>query len=511
MGAMPDLGRYAPWLTAAASLAIGLVIIRPFADAPVGFDTQATVLYFERIVTGTRLEQALTTTPKPLLTLVYGPIHAATGDWRPIVWLTMLVHAGAAGLATVVWMRAGGMSAGIAGGLVVAGSPLLIEDAAFGNGVPWALFGWLLAALLLTGTRPRPVAAGAVLALAALARLETLVLVAGFALALGWLRWGAWPFRGPRPSPPPRTWLTLAIPLLALPAMLVHDWLLTGDPLFWLAVSQRYSDAIRASRDVLDPLERTTWFIRRYLALWPVLPFAIIGLVELVRARRWGELTGLAALGAGIATFLVLLAARGIYAPHRYAIPVDLAVLFAAAVGFGRSADAVARWAGRSVPGRSAVARGTVFAAFASIAVGGAAFGRAGPFDPGIVGGIGDLRVVNENGARIAAHVRAAGAQPSPLAGPRLLVPIPILPRTAVDLDLPLTDVGGLSLSALDPAASPLRHGQVVAHDLRGDVPRGAYAVLETDAPVRIGDVTLEPRLIDGAAGLWVFAVTDAP
>ena len=511
MGVMPDLGRYAPWLTAAASLAIGLVIIRPFVDAPVGFDTQATVLYFERIVTGTRLEQALTTTPKPLLTLVYGPIHSATGDWRPIVWLTMLVHAGAAGLAAVVWMRAVGLSAGIAGGLVVAGFPLLIEDAAFGNGVPWALFGWLLATLLMAGGRPRPVAAGVVLALAALARLETLVLVAGFAVALGWLRWGPWPLPGPRPSPPPRTLLTLAIPLLALPAMLVHDWLLTGDPLFWLAVSQRYSDAIRATRDVLDPLERTTWFIRRYLGLWPVLPFAIIGLVELVRTRRWGELIGLAVMGAGIAAFLVLLAARGTYAPHRYAIPVDLAVLFAAAVGFGRSADAVARLAVRRVPGRPAVARGAVLAAVVSVAVGGAAIGRAGPFDPGIVDGIGDLRVVNENGARIAAHVRAADALPPPVAGPRLLVPIPILPRTAVDLDLPLTDIGGLSVRALDLAGASFRTGQFVAHDLRGDVPRGAYALLETDVPVRIGDVILEPRLIDGAAGLWVFAVTDAP
>ncbi|HEU0236227.1 MAG TPA: hypothetical protein VFR14_07270 [Candidatus Limnocylindrales bacterium] len=503
---MPAPGRIGAAIVAATSLLIGLVVIRPFADAPVGFDTQATVLYFERIVAGTRLEQALTTTPKPMLTFVYGSLHAVTGDWRPIIWLTMIVHAGAAWLATVVLTRSAGLAAGIAAGLVVAGTPLLIEDTAFGNGVPWALFGWLLAALLLSGEQPRPAVAGVVLALAALARLETLVLVAGVALALGWLRWGPWPLPGPRPTVHPRTWLALAIPLLALPAMLVHDWLLTGDPLFWLAVSQRYSDAIRASRDVLDPLERTTWFVRRYLALWPVLPFAVVGLVELVRTRRWGALTGLAVMGAGIAAFLVLLAARGIYAPHRYAIPVDLAVLFVAAVGFGRLVDlAAARVARRSI-GRSA-ATGVAFLAVIGVV---ALVGR-GPFDPGLAQTVGDLRAVNEHAARVGALVRDSALLPPENEHPRILVPTPVRPRIAVDLGLPLDQVGGLSPRALDPATASYAIGQVVIHDRRGDVPRGEYAVLETDTTTSIGGVILEPRFSDEAGGLWVYVVTDVP
>lgn len=503
---MPAPGRIGAVLVAATSLLISLVVIRPFADAPVGFDTQATVLYFERIVAGARLEQALTTTPKPLLTLVYGSLHAVTGDWRPIIWLTMLVHAGSAGLATVVWTRSAGLAAGIAAGLAVAATPLLIEDTAFGNGVPWALFGWLLAALLLSGDRPRPVAAGVVLALAALARLETLVLVAGFAVALGWLRWGPWPLPGPPPTAPPRTWLALAIPMLALPAMLVHDWLLTGDPLFWLAVSQRYSDAIRASRDVLDPLERTTWFVRRYLALWPVLPFAVVGLVELGRTRRWGALTGLAVMGAGIAAFLVLLAARGIYAPHRYAIPVDLAVLFAAAVGFGRLVELAATRVSRGSIGRSAAIGVAFLAVFGAIA-----FTGRGPFDPGLAQTVGDLRAVNEHAARAGALVRTSEMLTPESGHPRILVPTPVRPRMAVDLALPLDQVGSLSSRALDPATATYKVGQVVVHDRRGDTPRGAYAVLETDTEVRIGDVSLDPRLVDGAAGLWIFQVTNVP
>jgi hypothetical protein len=503
---MPDLGRYAPWLTAAASLAIGLAVIRPFADAPVGFDTQATVLYFDRLVTGTRLEQALTTTPKPLLTVVYGLLHGATGDWRPIVWLTMLVHAGAAALATVVWTRAAGPTSGFAAGLVVAGSALLIEDTAFGNGVPWALLGWLLAAVLLGGARPRPGIAGVVLTVAALARLETLVLVVAFGAALAIVRFGPWPLAGPRPRLPSRTWLALAIPFLALPAMLVHDWLLTGDPFFWLTVSQRYSDAIRATRDVLDPLERTTWFIRRYLAIWPALPFAAVGLAELVRLRRWGELTGLAAMGAGIAAFLVLLAARGIYAPHRYAIPVDLAVLILAAIGFGRVVAVAAYRLGRSTAARSAV-----MAAFWVAALGAVALARAGPFDPELDRVIGDLRIVNEHAARVAARVRTLADRPPPGLEPGYFVPVAVRPRFAVDLGVTLPTVGSLSLRALDPAQATYAVGQVVVHDLRGDVPRGGYVGLETDAPVRIGDAILEPRLVDPANGLWLFVVTAAP
>jgi len=502
---MPAPGRIGAVLVAAISLLIGLVVIRPFTDVPVGFDTQATVLYFERIVAGSRLEQALTTTPKPLLTLVYGPLHAATGDWRPIIWLTMLVHAGAAGLATVVWTRAAGLPAGMAAGIFVAGTPLLIEDTAFGNGVPWALFGWLLAALLLSGDRPRPVVAGVVLAFAALARLETLVLVAGFALALAWLRWGPWPLPGPRPSLRPRAWLALAIPVLALPAMLLHDWLLTGDPLFWLAVSQRYSDAVRASRDVLDPLERTTWFVRRYLALWPVLPFALIGLVELVRSRRWGELTGLAVMGAGIAAFLVLLAARGIYAPHRYAIPVDVAVLFAAAVGFGWLVDLAAARVGRGSIGRSAATGAAFLAVIGAIAIPG-----RGPFDPQLARVVGDLRAVNEHAARVAATIRSSGG-PSTAARLALLVPTAVRPRAAIDLDLPLDRVGSLSPGWLDPATADWVPGQLVFHDLRGDLPRGAYTAIESADTVQIGEVRLEPRMVDAHAGIWLFEVAPGP
>ena len=118
----PDYGPAVSTATAkkiaAATIAIGLVIIRPFTDAPVGFDTQASVAYFDRLVAGQRLEQALTTTPKPLITLTHGLLHIG-GDWRPIVWATLLVHAVAAGLVGLLAARAAGLVAGAAAGLAI--------------------------------------------------------------------------------------------------------------------------------------------------------------------------------------------------------------------------------------------------------------------------------------------------------------------------------------------------------------------------------------------------------
>jgi hypothetical protein len=68
---------------AAALVLIGIVI-RPFATGLVAFDGASSVLYFDRIVSGQRLEAFVNTTPKPLLTLVYGVAHSLTGDWRAI-------------------------------------------------------------------------------------------------------------------------------------------------------------------------------------------------------------------------------------------------------------------------------------------------------------------------------------------------------------------------------------------------------------------------------------------
>jgi hypothetical protein len=508
MSAVPDPiarigGHLLAWPILALSVGIGLAVIRPFSEATVGFDTQATVIYFDRIVSGTRLEQLLSTTPKPFLTLVYGLVHELTGDWRPLVWLTILAHGAAAALAAVLALRAAGLAAGLTAGLVVAGLPLLIEDAAFGNAVPWAMAGWLAAALLVTLSPARPGLAGLALLLAALCRLETLVIVAVAGLAVAWARFGPWPVPGPRPTVPRRTWLLVAIPILALPIMLLHDWLLTGDPFFWLTVSQRYSDALRETGAVMDPIERIAWFVRRYRAAWPAVILALAGLAILARRRRWVELVGLAAMGAGIAGFVVLLAARGLYAPERYVLPVDIALALAAAVGFGGGSSLFAD----RLTTRPAVRLGIVGGALALL-IGGTLATRGGPLDADLHRVVDDVRTVHEHTATVTPTlIETVDVRPM---GTTLgwLVPTAVRPRVAVDLDVPLTDVGGLSPAVLDPNAFTFVVGQRVFHDLRGDLPRGAYAVLESATEVRIGTAILSPLLVDAEAGFWVHEVT---
>jgi hypothetical protein len=69
--------------------------------------------------------------------------------------------------------------------------------------------------------------------------------------------------------------------------------------------------------------------------------------------------------------------------------------------------------------------------------------------------------------------------------------------------------VAGLSLRALDPASATFTPGQRVFHDLRGDLPRGGYAVLETGRELSLGDVVLRPVAADPQRGAWLFDVTE--
>ncbi|MFL5726628.1 MAG: hypothetical protein ACJ77F_09845 [Chloroflexota bacterium] len=491
---------------AIASVLISLLVVQPFVDAPVGFDTQATVAYFDRLASGSRLEEALTTTPKPFLTIVYGLLHGLSNDWRPIVWATILALGAGAGLAAVLAARAAGNVSGVLVGVAVASTPLLVEDAAYANAVPWALLGWAIAGVMLAADRPRPIAAGLVLALAALCRLETLVLVVIGAAALAWARFGPWPARfGPRPAPPSRAWLTVVIPFAALPVMLVHDYLLTGNPLFWLDVSRRYSDAVRGQSEVAGPVERVVWFARRFRPLWPLALAAALGILVLVRRHAWLMLVGLAGMGPGIAAFLVLLAARGLFAPERYALPVDIAVAASAAITAGSlvdlAADAVGRRrAGADAPSRIAAAVMVPVAALGCLAILG-----AGPFDTGTVQAIADARAVSGDLVKALPALRPEGdAAPAP--GVRWFVPGSVRPRTAVDLGVPLTSLRRLPADLLEPGAASLTSGQRIFFDRRAALPPGV-ARLGDGAPIAVGPLDLEPILSDPANGYWVYEV----
>ena len=487
------------------SLLVCLVVIQPFVAAPVGFDAQATVLYFDRIASGTRLEQLLTTTPKPLLTIIYGLLHAATGDWRSLVWATIGVLAAASGLAAVVAARVAGNPTGFLVGLAVAATPLLVADAAYANAVPWALLGWVIAAILLGADRPRPGAAGVVLALAALCRLETLVLVGVGAVAFAWARFGPWPaILGQRPTPPPRAWLAILIPFVALPIMLIHDFLLTGNPLYWVDVSRRYSDAVRERTTIATPGERTIWFVRRFLPLWPMALAAAAGILVLVRRRAWLILVGLAGMGPGIAAFIVLLAARGTYAPERYALPVDIAVAILAAFAAGRLVETIAGWAGRRWAGSATPMRAALAFLLPIVALVVMNATRAGPFDGPLMRTIADVRSTNEHLDRVLGLLRSrSGDGEGP---PRWLVPSSVLPRTAVDLRVPLSRVGVVSDRVLDADVPWLAEGQLVFFD-RVAPASAALRGLASRGRVPVGRFDFVPVLSNHEAGYWVYEV----
>jgi len=173
-------------LTLAAALAaiVALELVRPFAVGPVGFDSATSVIYFDRIAAGRQLEAFITATPKPLLTVIYGALHALSNDWRPISWAT--IGAYAIGVALAGWLatRVAGLPAGVFAVAALLASSTLLGDVAIAYAVPWALVGWMVAGLAVTESRPRFSLAGVALAMAGLARLETLAVVGVAAAAI---------------------------------------------------------------------------------------------------------------------------------------------------------------------------------------------------------------------------------------------------------------------------------------------------------------------------------------
>jgi hypothetical protein len=495
------------------ALVVALELVRPFLAGPVGFDSAASVIHFDRIVSGRHLEAFVTATPKPFLTVLYGLLHGLTGDWRAIALATIGAYALSVALGGWLAWRVAGAAAGAFAVVGLLGSEALLADVGISYALAWALLFWLIAGLAMTGPTPRPGLAGIALCLATLARLESLVLVvvALFAVAAATALASA-----KQPPIPRRTWL-LALGLVSLPIMLVHDWLLTGDPFFWLSVSTRYS--LGAPDSVLSPIELLRLATVRYVGMWVLVVLAVIGAIALLRSRRWVPLVGVVALGPGIGAFLMLLAIRGTYVSVRYLGAIDLAVVFAAAVGAG----AIAKVATRMFVGRSSQ-RGQRLVPVATI-VGAAMLAVAASWpmpslNAGFRSSVEAQRTLAEHLDSTLAILRCRVAplvvQPPSTAGVAtasdpsgLIVLGPILarPRLAIDLDLPVSAVGGLSPAILESGAGFLPYGRYVVHDRLGDRPGEPFMVLEVDQPRTIGAVTLVPILADVDAGLWILRI----
>lgn len=553
--------------------------IGPLGAATIDPDASASVLYFERLAAGRQLEAFVPTTPKPALTLLYGVAWTILHDWRALVLLTIAAQAVAVALACLLvgravvawaeggttWTMGAGLAARVAtglparsalpaamgaiagGGLIaaaLAGSPELLLEVAHANSLVWALAAWFAAGIALTVAQPRYGAAGLALMVGALLRVETWLLI-GPAIAAGtWIAWRG-RRRGGRRSPLADPALRLCVASLALPIGVLHDALLTGDPLFSFGVSARYTAIYVPGLRPDGPLE----FLGAALPRWGgqplLLVLALAGIVvALSTARRWIA-GGILALTLGDLALLAVLAGRGTYVSARYYEVADMALLVAAGIGAGgivacAAGAIVGRRGTAGVPGTRGHAPG-VFgfraAALAAAALGiGAGLALTWPVaaaDRTTSSRLALVRQASEDVPAIEDVLRgeptrsAAGAASAGHGGPfamdparaAWLVPSELRSRIAVDLDRPLTEVAdSLAAFLASPPAAAVRDGQIVVHDRSAD-PGGTryrplYAPFETgtDAAGATGPLAgrLTPLLADATRGVWIFRVGPA-
>jgi hypothetical protein len=492
-----------------AVAAIAFVLIRPISSASIGPDAAAPVIHFQHIIAGRHLEGYLGQTPKPLLTVLYGLLYSTTDDWRPIAWASIAAFAMSVVLGGVLGHRVGGFAAGafVAVGFLVSGALLL--DVTYAYAVSWALLAWLVAALAVTAGPPRYAIAGVALMVGSLARLETLIVIvaaaAGLALAEMVAR------RSGQPRPDRRAYLIL-LGFLAIPIMLVHDLLLTGDPLFWAEIAQLNSVGAAGVR---GPFQIAVWVAAHLAGEAALLPLAALGVFVLIRRRQWALVLGLFALGPGVAAFLVYLGARGIFVSARYLDPVDLALLFCAGIGLvALDVPALRRLVRRTFPDdRRRILVPLLVGALAALA-----FAPIALLDTAIRNTILTQVRLHANEPRAMAAIRAELAAPSACltaaqasgvkARSTVVVPSRLRAQAVVDLGLTLNDVakpGGITTVTGVPVA-----GQIIYHDrLDGETDKH-FAIYEIDHPVTLGAVRLVPLLADAKRALWVIRVDPA-
>jgi hypothetical protein len=526
VGLTQQLRRGAPWLFGGGLFVVAVVLAatyaRPFAAASIAWDAAASVLHFQRIAAGQHLEAFVPTTPKPLLTVVFGAIYSLTTDWRAVAWATIFAFAAGVTLMAEVARRILGWAAWALVAAGLAGSVALLYDVGYALATPWAFLFVAAAGFALTTTR-RTALAGVLLGLGALARPEVLIaiFVAG-AILVGRT---FWPGRRADGRPPVRDWLVL-LGLLAVPVMCLHDWLLTGDPLFWTTVAVRYSETTR--HPIADVGESIGFLVNRYgMTLWPLTLLAIVGVVELLRTERGLLLAGVLAFGLGVAGLLVVLAARHVYVPTRYFAPIDLAFIVAA--------GAAASWAERTIQARgpigvrqpdgvddrggrpdrskrwtapTSVARALapVVAALAGVLIA----WPTGWLDTKVEAAIARSKQITVDGERarpalvqfLARHDSAppTGSRTFPL----VLVPNDLVPRFTVELRRPFTDFGRFDPANVDPAIPRPAIGQVALHDRNAD---GRVRPLEISSPTPFGPARAVPLASDARRGYWLVEI----
>jgi len=504
----PRAGRalvFGALLVAAAAIQISL--IRPF-DGPAAPDAAASVLFFQRIVAGRHLETFVNTTPKPLLTLVYGTLFTLTHGWQLISLSAALAAASAAVLGAELARRLGGLAAGVFAFVALAGLQSLIRETSWAYGLPWAVALWFAAALALVRERPRYGLAGLFLLLAALARPETFIVLGLATLAIG-AAWRRDPLAARRALPLLGGWL-------ALIGMGVHDWLLIGDPLWWTTVASTHAAATPGQRTSVGGVLREAFDRTRALGLMAIL--ALIGVAVVFRRRSWVVLLGLVAIGPLVVVEDLFFAWRGLDVLGHYLDPIDVAAVVAAAVAVGAGADAAVAWLRARAPGmgrRAGVVLAVAIVAAAVIAV---AITPFAPLSSGTRASLGrqaDLAVREKRALPVLACALgvptvAEGCQVAPLLGPLQLFPPSLqLMTVVVDLAIPVTRATTLDVPRLRQGPGYPPPDSLVWLDDVADLPalEQATAWLRVTAPADVQGAQVVPLLADPAAGLWIVRV----
>jgi hypothetical protein len=304
------------------------------------------------------------------------------------------------------------------------------------------------------------------------------------------------------PGPAPRGAWLVAIGLLAVPVMMIHDWVLIRNPMYWAGIVVRYSAADPSA--VRSPAALLAWLGHHYLGMSLLVLLACLGAVWLVRRRRLGLAVGLALLGPGIGAFLLLMAARGTYVSGRYLYLMDIAVTLAAGIGFGMvRVPEIAGWLGSRV--RTVI----VLALVAAAAVGMSAAAPFGPLDPATRASMTTQRTVAQNLRSAQPAIRRAlGSGGATTTAPAVLAPGLWTPRLMVDLGLRIQDVMPPQFDAAGAAyVSTLHVGELVYHDRVGDPANGVAAVLEAGGHVSFGSLALRLEASDPRAGWWLYRV----
>ena len=534
-----------------AAIAWCLLTLDPLGPATIDPDASSSVLYFETIMSFQPLEAFVPTTPKPLLTVAYGVAWLLNGDWRQLVWLTILFFGVGVGAVAVFIVRllervkrdgvrdstSAPTTTAAVGGVAFATAALLASsdmmlEVSRANSLVWALACWSVAGVAICSTPVRPRVAGVALLGAGLCRFETLALVAVAALAVVLTARRAdrrsTPSAGRTPIPimadmgdlaearsAPTGELRangavigVAVALTALPLAMLHDWLLTGDPLYWLSVPGRYTAIFNPGLQVIEPFAYAGTLIGRLAPRWPLILLGVVGVAVLVRTRQWLPLAGIAAIPLGVVALLFGLAAKATYISNRYYEPIDLGLILAVAVGVG--------WLVEQVLGNCARNVAVVSAALVALILGMGVMWPAFPWDRRATTELANVRTSSANMALALPVIRRfavpfAGSS-SPCRrnvhddGPYLFVPSRDVARVIVETGACTLDVGNSYATLLNRGVAALRPGQVVFHDAAADRPVGLYRPLEVEASATVDGVVIQ-RLPLHIPGTWLLRV----